>query len=156
MNQSFTCEAGRTIWGFPKTVDEIDFDTSGDRARCVWNKDGQNVLKISFPIGGNRDFPEQELCTYSYIDGTLHRTPFISSAENLGVRAGGVKMALGAHPIADKLRSLGASKARVDEPMDGKDEGPVRRRRELYLRQRGRNPWTFAQQLLTRRANRYR
>ncbi|MGB5546414.1 MAG: acetoacetate decarboxylase family protein [Polyangiales bacterium] len=110
VNQSFTCEAGRAIWGFPKTVDEIDFDTSGDRARCIWNKDGQNVLKISLPMGGDRKFPEQELRTYSYIDGALHQTPFVSSAENLGVRMGGVKMALGAHPIADELRSLGLPK----------------------------------------------
>jgi hypothetical protein len=65
VNQSFTCEAGQTIWGFPKTVDEIDFDTGGDRARCVWNQDGQNVLKLSLPIGGNRDFPEQTLSTCS-------------------------------------------------------------------------------------------
>jgi hypothetical protein len=110
VNQSFTCEAGRAIWGFPKTVDEIDFDASGDRARCIWNKDGQNVLKISLPMGGDRKFPEQELCTYSYIDGALHQTPFVSSAENLGVRMGGVKIALGAHPIADELRSLGLPK----------------------------------------------
>jgi hypothetical protein len=61
VNQSFTCEAGRAIWGFPKTVDEIEFDATGDRARCVWNKDGQNVLEISLPSRGSRDFPEQTL-----------------------------------------------------------------------------------------------
>jgi hypothetical protein len=123
VNQSFTCEAGRTIWGFPKTVDEIDFDTSGDRARCVWNKDGQNVLKISLPIGGERDFPEQALCTYSYIDGVLHETPFVSSAENLGVRMGGVQLALGAHPIADELRSLGLPKPALMAMWMGKMRG---------------------------------
>ena len=110
VSQSFTCEAGRTIWGYPKTVDDIDIDTSGDRLRCVWNKDGLNVLKVSMPMGGSRDFPEQELRTYSYIDGELHETPFISSSRDLGVRMGGVKMALGAHPIADELRSLGLPK----------------------------------------------
>jgi hypothetical protein len=110
VNQSFTCEAGRVIWGFPKTVDEIEFDTSGDRALCVWNRDGQNVLKINLPKGGSRDFPEQMLSTYSYIDGVLHKTPFMSSAEDLGVRMGGAEIALGAHPIADELRSLGLPK----------------------------------------------
>jgi hypothetical protein len=110
VNQSFTCEAGQTIWGFPKTVDEIDFDTSGDRARCVWSKDGQRVLDLSLPTGGRRDFPEQVLCTYTYIDGVLHKTPFVSSAEGLGVRVGGAEIQLGAHPIADELRSLGLPK----------------------------------------------
>ncbi len=123
VNQSFTCEAGQTIWGLPKTVDEIDFDTSGDRARCIWNKDGQIVLKISLPMGGNRDFPEQELCTYSYIDGALHRTPFVSSAENLGIRMGGVNMSLGAHPIADELRSLGLPKPALMSLWMGKMKG---------------------------------
>lgn len=123
VNQSFTCDAGRTIWGFPKTVDEIEFDTSGDRARCVWNKDGQNVLKISLPIGGKRDFPEQTLSTYSYIDGALHETRFASSAENLGVRMGGVQITLGAHPIADELRSLGLPKPALMSMWMGKMRG---------------------------------
>ncbi|KPK50016.1 MAG: hypothetical protein AMJ63_15505 [Myxococcales bacterium SG8_38_1] len=123
VNQSFTCEAGRVIWGFPKTVDEIDFDTTGDRARCVWNKDGQNVLKISLPIGGTRNLPEQELSTYSYIDGALHETPFVSSAENFGVRMGGAHLALGAHPIADELRSLGLPKPAMMTMWLGKMRG---------------------------------
>jgi hypothetical protein len=123
VNQSFTCEAGQTIWGFPKTVDEIDFDTGGDRARCIWNKDGQNVLKLSSPTGGKRDFPEQALCTYSYIDGVLHKTPFVSSAEGLGVRMGGTEIELGAHPIADELRSLGLPKPALMSMWMGKMKG---------------------------------
>jgi hypothetical protein len=123
VTQSFTCEAGQVIWGFPKTVDEIDFDTTGDRARCIWNKDGQNVLKISMPIGGTREFPEQMLRTYSYIDGALHETSFSSSAENLGVRPGGVRLALGAHPIADELRSLGLPKRALMSMWLGKMRG---------------------------------
>ena len=123
VNQSFTCEAGRTIWGFPKTVDEIDFDTSGDRARCIWNKDGQNILKISLPTGGNREFPEQTLCTYSYIDGALHRNPFVSSAEDLGIRMRGAEIELGAHPIADELRSLGLPKPALMSMWMGKMKG---------------------------------
>jgi len=123
VNQSFTCEAGRTIWGFPKTVDEIDFDTSGNRARCVWNKDGQNVLKISLPTGGNREFPEQTLCTYSYIDGALHKNPFASSAEELGIRMRGAEIELGAHPIADELRSLGLPKPALMSMWLGKMKG---------------------------------
>ncbi len=110
VNQSFTCEAGQMIWGFPKTVDEIDFDTSGERALCSWNKDGHNVLRVSMPIGGKRSFPEQTLCTYSYIDGALHKTEFASSAENLGIHLRGAEIKLGAHPIADDLRSLGLPK----------------------------------------------
>src|SRR5690348_4466203 len=28
VNQAFTCEAGRTIWGFPKTVERIDVENT--------------------------------------------------------------------------------------------------------------------------------
>jgi len=123
VNQSFTCEAGRAIWGFPKTVDEIDFDTSGDRARCIWNKGSQNVLKLSFPMGGKREFPEQTLRTYSYIDGVLHQTPFVSSAQELGIRLGGTEIELGAHPVADELRSLGLPKPALMSLWMGKMKG---------------------------------
>jgi hypothetical protein len=104
-------------------VDEIDFETSSDRARCAWNKDGQNVLKLSLPKGGDREFPEQMLCTYSYIDGALHKTPFASSAEDLGVRLRGAEIELGAHPIADELRSLGLPKPALMSMWMGKMKG---------------------------------
>ncbi len=123
VNQSIACDAGQIIWGFPKTVDEIDFDTSGDRARCIWNKDGQNVLKLSLPIGGQRDFPEKRLCTYSYIDGVLHETRFVSSAKGLGVQMGGAEIELGAHPIADEMRSLGLPKPALMSLWMGKMKG---------------------------------
>ena len=123
VTQSLSRAEKQTIWGFPKTVDEIDFDTSGDRARCVWDKDGHNVLKISLPIGGSRDFPEQALCTYSYIDGVLHKTPFVSSAEQLGIAMGGAEIELGAHPIADELRSLGLPKPALMSMWMGKMKG---------------------------------
>lgn len=123
VNQPFTCEAGQVIWGFPKTLNEIDFDTSGDRARCIWNEHGRNVLKLSLPIGGIREFPEQTLCTYSYIDGVLHETRFVSSAVDLGVRLGSAEIELGAHPIADELRSLGLPKPALMSVWMGKMRG---------------------------------
>jgi Acetoacetate decarboxylase (ADC) len=123
VNQSFTCEAGQTIWGFPKTVDEIDFDTGSDPARCIWNKAGQNVLKLSFPMGGTRELPEQTLRTYSYIDGVLHETTFVSSAEDLGIRLGGAEIELGAHPVADELRTLGLPKPALMSMWMGKLKG---------------------------------
>lgn len=123
VNQAFTCEAGRTIWGFPKTVDEIEFDCSGDRALCVWNRAGQNILKLDLPAGGHRELSEQMLSTYSYIDGALHRTRFVSSARNFAVRLGGARIALGAHPIADALRSLGLPKPALMTMWMGKMRG---------------------------------
>ena len=123
VNQSFTCEAGRRIWGFPKTVDHIDFDTSGERARCIWSQDGTNVLELSLPKGGAKSFPEQTLTTYSYIDGVLYETPFVSSADDLGVRLGGAELVLGSHPVADQLRTLGLPKRALMSMWMGKMRG---------------------------------
>lgn len=123
VNQSFTCEAGRVIWGFPKTVDEIDFDTSGARAHCTWSQGDHEVLRISMPIGGAREFPEQSLCTYSYIDSVLCKTEFASSAKDLGIKLGGASIELGAHPIADDLRSLGLPKPALMSMWMGKMRG---------------------------------
>lgn len=123
VDQSFTCDAGRVIWGFPKTLDDIELDTSGDRARCVWNKDEHTVLKLSLPRQGHRDLPEQTLRTYSYIDGVLHETRFTSSAQDFGVRMGGAQIELGAHPVADELRSLGLPKRALMSMWMGKMRG---------------------------------
>lgn len=111
VNQAFTCEAGCTIWGFPKTVDEISLGPAGDRQRCRWVKDGRHVLTFSVPHGGGRAMPEQSLATYTVLEGALHRTRFVSRAEEVGFRAGGAVVELGDHPIADDLRALGLPRA---------------------------------------------
>ena len=54
VDQSFTCEAGATIWGFPKTVQEIDFEVSGQRARCSLVYHGAHALTLSNEIEGTR------------------------------------------------------------------------------------------------------
>ena len=110
VDQRFTCEAGRTIWGFPKSVQRIDFDTDAARARCALHMDGQHVLTLSVPRGGGRRLPDSVMTTYTFIDGVAHRTAFSSGGEGVGFHLGGAELALGTHPIADELRSLGLPK----------------------------------------------
>lgn len=110
VDQSFTCAAGRGIWGFPKTVERIDFTASGDVAECRLEMDGRFVLSLEAPAGGSRALPDNAMHTYSMIDGRLHRTPFRSGADGVGMRRGGATLALGDHPVADELRRLGLPK----------------------------------------------
>ena len=110
---SFTREAGETIWGFPKTVQQIDWQRAGDRLTCTLTMDGQHVLTLSLPAGGSRTLPEQHLVTYSLIGGAPHATPFTSSAEGAGFHLGGAELTLGTHPIAGELRSLGLPKKAI-------------------------------------------
>jgi hypothetical protein len=107
VNQSFTCDAGRTIWGFPKSVETIDLHYESDRVRCRLEMDGQHVLTLSLPRGGSRVLPASETATYTLIEGVAHRTRFSQGGSGMGVRLGGARLELGPHPIADALRSLG-------------------------------------------------
>jgi hypothetical protein len=107
VDQSFTCEAGCTIWGFPKTVQRIDFDTGAQRATCTLFQDGRHALTLSLPRGGSRTLSDTRMTTYTRIQGIPHRTAFTSGAEGFGVRLGGAEIVLGSGPIAEELRSLG-------------------------------------------------
>lgn len=107
VDQSFTCEAGRTIWGFPKSVEEIDFRYESDRVRCRLVMDGEHALTLSLPRGGTRTLPDTETVTYTEIEGVAHRTRFTQGGSGTGIRLGGARLELGPHPVADALRSLG-------------------------------------------------
>src|SRR5262245_31617382 len=110
VDQSFTCEAGRTIWGFPKTIERIDFSPAADRATCALHMDGAHVLTLAVPRGGPRRLPDPVMTTYSLIGGVPHKTAFSSGGEGVGFHLGGATLTLGTHPIADELRALGLPK----------------------------------------------
>ncbi len=111
VNQSFTCDAGCTIWGFPKTVEEIDIRHDADRSTCRLAMDGQHVLTLELPRGGERSMPEREMTTYTLINGVPHRTRSTMGGEGFGVAGGGkARLELGGHPIAQTLRTLGLPK----------------------------------------------
>jgi hypothetical protein len=107
VNQSFTCEAGRGIWGFPKTVETIDFSERDGTVSCRWESSGRHVLTLTTRREGGRTLPDSDLVTYTWIDGALHRTRFRSGSRGVGVRLGGATLELGDHEIAEELRQLG-------------------------------------------------
>lgn len=112
VNQSFTCEAGSKIWGFPKTVDEIDIGYEESRATCRLVMSGQHVFTLGIPRVVIEDGqPDIEMVTYTHIDGP-HAVPFTSGGKGMAVNIGseGVELTLGSHRIADELRALGLPK----------------------------------------------
>ena len=44
---SFSCEAGRHIWGFPKDVMDIDFVDSGSTRTVTLRDEGKLVVQLS-------------------------------------------------------------------------------------------------------------
>jgi len=104
---SFSRDAGRDIWGFPKTVDAITFTDVGAARTCRLEADGAHVLSLTAPRGGTRTLAEIPQDAYAWRDGMLFKTPSRMRADEVGFRVGGATVALGAHPIADELRVLG-------------------------------------------------
>ena len=107
---SFSCEAGRHIWGFPKDVMDIEFaDTA--TTRTVTLRDGQRlVLQLTVPRGGTKKFAGVDIEAMGSWGGPVQVTPAQMAGEGVkaGFRAG--QLVLGDHPIAEELRSLGLPK----------------------------------------------
>ena len=123
VNGEFTCEAGRTIWGFPKVVTDISLTTDGDGEAATLRVDGEHVLTQTMRTSGNRSFPTRTQISYSYLNDTLYRTPSTMAGEAIGARFRGATLSLGTHPIADELRSLGIGRRALFSTYIGKMTG---------------------------------
>lgn len=130
VDQSFTCEAGRTIWGFPKTVEDIALDYADDSVTCTLRMDGRLALRLTLPRGGADEMPPLPLVTYSLVEGVPHRTAFTQGGAGSQVLAGGegVVLELGDHPVGRELAALGlpaaAQMSTWTEHMQGRFEAP--------------------------------
>jgi hypothetical protein len=110
VNQAFTCEAGCRIWGFPKSVERIDYDYADDSVCGRLEMDGRHVLTLTLPRGGKPADAGavQEGYTYTYIEGVAHRTPMTTGGGAvLNPPGPAAALELGDHPLAEVLRGLG-------------------------------------------------
>jgi len=108
VDQAFSCEAGREVWGFPKTVERIDLELAPRSARARLEADGRLVLGLELPRGGGRTLRESEQTACTRLGGVVHRTRFRMAGEGFGVAPGRrARLELGPHPWADELRRLG-------------------------------------------------
>ncbi|KZS80630.1 acetoacetate decarboxylase family protein [Mycobacterium persicum] len=110
VDQSFTLEAGRTIWGFPKIM--ADFNVrEGAKFGFDVSADGQLIADMEFsngvplPTRGS-----QVLKAYSHQDGVTREIPWEMKISGLRARVGGARLRLGDHPYAKELASLGLPK----------------------------------------------
>lgn len=111
VDESFSMEAGRQIWGYPKTMANFDVRHDGGRTSCTLSQSSEMALTFSVRNGG-LPWPRQKMPpTYTFLDDTLRLTRW--KADPSGIRGrilGGAKLTLGRGPIADDLRSLGLPK----------------------------------------------
>lgn len=113
VDQAFTLEAGRTIWGFPKVMADFRIRDAGRFGFDV-SVDGQLVVDMEFrrglPVPSALTYREQQLRSYAHRDGHTLETAFTMSAAGSRYRPGGVRLRLGDHPYAKELASLGLPK----------------------------------------------
>jgi hypothetical protein len=113
VDQSFTRDAGAIIWGYPKTVQQIDIDYFEDHARAKLIYDGKHAFTLTLPRGGDRVIEDSSIATLSMIEGVPHRTTATQRVEGMGLKFGGATVELGSGQIADELRSLGMPKRAI-------------------------------------------
>ncbi|MDL4814699.1 acetoacetate decarboxylase family protein [Actinomadura opuntiae] len=115
VNQEFTLECGRSIWGFPKELADMPMDLAGRVKRCAVRFGGRTAIEMAVspgaPMPGGAGAPKVD--AYSCLDGVTRRTPWTLTPSDVRMRPGGAKVILGDHPVAEELRSLGLDRARA-------------------------------------------
>jgi hypothetical protein len=113
VDQSFTLEAGRTIWGYPKVMADFAI-RDGRRYGFDVTVEGQHVISMDFapglPVPARFTARPQVHSTYSYADGVIRETPGEMRMTGVRYRPGGVTVRLGTHPYAAELAALGLPK----------------------------------------------
>ena len=112
VDQSFTLEAGRAIWGFPKIM--ADFTVrDGKRFGFSVSEGGSLIAGMAFrrglPIPALRSRP-QVLKTYTHAEGTTREVGWQMTNSRVSFRPGGARLRLGDHPYARELATLGLPK----------------------------------------------
>ena len=113
VDQEFTCEAGQRIWGFPKTVEQIDLSYADDAATCTLRMDGELVLRIRLPrdAAAAGELPPTPMKAYTLLDGAPHATTFTQGGTGFSMGFDSIELELGTHPIAKELAGLSLSPA---------------------------------------------
>jgi hypothetical protein len=113
VDQAFTLEAGRSIWGYPKVMADFTI-REGRHFGFDVSIDGQFAVGMDFKPGlavpSRFTSKTQVQPTYAHLDGVTRET--VGEFTSIGVhyRPGGVSMRLGNHPYARELASLGFPK----------------------------------------------
>ncbi|MEX2458053.1 MAG: acetoacetate decarboxylase family protein [Actinomycetota bacterium] len=111
VDRTFTLHAGREIWGYPKTLAEIDIRAGDATTVCTLGTDGEMAVRLTVASRGRVPMPRQSPPTYTFLDGVLRRTEWEVATRSYAARRGSVE--LGSGEIADELRSLGLPKKPV-------------------------------------------
>ncbi|MCV7288028.1 acetoacetate decarboxylase family protein [Mycolicibacterium wolinskyi] len=113
VDQAFTLEAGRKIWGYPKVM--ADFTVrDGRQFGFDVSIDGRLAVGMEFrpglPVPSVFTSKPQVHPTYSHLDGVTRETAGQMRLSGVRYRLGGARLTLGDHPYARELAALGLPK----------------------------------------------
>jgi hypothetical protein len=109
VDQPFTLEAGRSIWGYPKVMADFAI-RDGKNFGFDVTIDGQFAVGMDFRPGLPVPSKPQEYPTYSHLDGITRVTTGQMTTTGMRYRPWGVTVRLGDHPYAHELAALGLPK----------------------------------------------
>ncbi len=129
VDQEFTCKAGNSVMGLPKTVEDLTFEYSGPpgdgtvTVRLVMSDeptDGPTlVVRLPRPSLEGAVATTEHAVTYSYLDGTPMELGLDMELPPILLDPASVEIELGAAPLAQELRSLGLPDVAADLAMWG-------------------------------------
>jgi hypothetical protein len=113
VDQTFTLEAGRSIWGYPKVLAEFTV-RDGRQFGFDVTIDGQLAVGMEFrpglPVPARFTSTPQVHPTFSHLNGVTRETAGEMRLSGVRYRPGGVRLWLGDHPYAKELAALGLPK----------------------------------------------
>lgn len=110
VSSTMSRDCGIDMWGFPKTLERIDYELSDDRTTSTWMIDGEVVLGYSVPAKGDKHPATVSPPVYSVFEGKPHVSYLTQHYSDVGYHLAGAELFLGDHPAADKFRELGLPK----------------------------------------------
>jgi hypothetical protein len=110
VDQAFTLEAGRTIWGFPKTMAEFSVTDAGRTFGVTVTEGGALIAAMEFGAGLPVPAPRtrtQVLTTYTHAEGATREVPWEMRTTGVRFRPAGATVRLGEHAFGRELAALG-------------------------------------------------